>query len=140
MVGAMVWNTTDNTYTTVSAYVDSGELTLADDIMADGEGYTVYFARFTATATGYYVLMGHLVYAGLDSGKKGQVVIRVNGSIRGMGRGLAGASGTMGWSAACVVYMAANDYADIATYHDSVAAEGLSSIDYYQAFSGHRIS
>lgn len=43
MVGNTVWNVTDDTYTTVSAYVDSGELTLTEDIMADGdETYIIY--------------------------------------------------------------------------------------------------
>ena len=43
MVGNTVWNTTDDTYTTVSAYVDSGELTLTEDIMVDGdETYIIY--------------------------------------------------------------------------------------------------
>jgi len=44
-VGKTVWNTTDDTYTTVSAFVDSGELTLTDDIMASGEAYTVGAVR-----------------------------------------------------------------------------------------------
>lgn len=42
-IGKIVWNTTDNTYTTVSGFVDSGELDLADDIMVNGEGYTLFF-------------------------------------------------------------------------------------------------
>ena len=42
MVGNTVWNTTDDTYTTVSAYVDDGELTLTEDIMADTETYIIY--------------------------------------------------------------------------------------------------
>lgn len=44
-VGKTVWNTTDDTYTTVAAFVDSGELTLTDDIMADTEEYTVGAVR-----------------------------------------------------------------------------------------------
>lgn len=42
MVGNIVWNTTDDTYTTVSAYVDDGELTLTEDIMADEDTYIIY--------------------------------------------------------------------------------------------------
>jgi len=41
-VGNIVWNTTDDTYTTVSAYVDSGQLTLTEHIMASGETYILY--------------------------------------------------------------------------------------------------
>jgi hypothetical protein len=43
IVGATVYNTTDGTHTTVSAYVDSGELTLAADIFESGEGYEVWW-------------------------------------------------------------------------------------------------
>jgi len=38
-VGKIVHNTTDDTYTEVVAYVDSGELTLRDDIFVSGENY-----------------------------------------------------------------------------------------------------
>jgi hypothetical protein len=44
-VGKTIYNSTDVTYTTVSAFVDSGELTLTDDIMASGEAYTVGAVR-----------------------------------------------------------------------------------------------
>jgi len=40
-VGKVVWNSTDDTYTTVSGFVDSGELDLTDDIMADTDEYTL---------------------------------------------------------------------------------------------------
>lgn len=38
-VGKIVHNTTDDTYTEVTAYVDGGELTLRDDIFVSGENY-----------------------------------------------------------------------------------------------------
>ena len=40
-VGAIVLNTTDNTQAAVTAFVDSGELTLDGDIMESGEDYTL---------------------------------------------------------------------------------------------------
>ena len=43
-VGKSVHNTTDNTYGTITAFVDSGELTLAGDTFPDGnEAYTIDF-------------------------------------------------------------------------------------------------
>ena len=60
--GKRVWNTTDNTYTTVSGYVDSGELDLTDDIMVNGEGYKFGFGRFTATEAGKYLLVAGLAW------------------------------------------------------------------------------
>jgi hypothetical protein len=53
-VGSYVWNSTDSTWTTVTAFVDSGELTLNDDIMASGETYFIYKSTFTAPVTGKY--------------------------------------------------------------------------------------
>ncbi len=41
-VGRWLHNTTDDTWTTVSGFVDSGELDLTDDIMADTEDYIIY--------------------------------------------------------------------------------------------------
>ena len=52
--GATVWNTTNDTYTTVSNYVDSGELDLTDDIMADTETYKIFHSKFTAPYAGVY--------------------------------------------------------------------------------------
>ena len=41
-IGKWIHNTTDDTWTTVSGFVDSGELDLTDDIMADTEDYIMY--------------------------------------------------------------------------------------------------
>ncbi len=41
-VGKLLFNSTDTTCTIISGFVDSGELDLTDDIMADTEDYTIY--------------------------------------------------------------------------------------------------
>ena len=41
-VGKLLYNSTDGTCTIVSGFVDSGELDLTDDIMADTEDYVIY--------------------------------------------------------------------------------------------------
>ncbi len=55
-VGKWLHNTTDDTWTTVSGFVDSGELDLTDDIMADTEDYILYPAsagiRYVELGTG----------------------------------------------------------------------------------------
>lgn len=43
MVGATVYNTTDDTSAIITAFVDSGELTLASDIFVLGETYRISF-------------------------------------------------------------------------------------------------
>lgn len=54
-VGKIVHNTTDDTYTEVTAYVDAGELTLRDDIFISGENYDLdifsyWYYNFTTSA------------------------------------------------------------------------------------------
>lgn len=55
MVGALVTNTTDKTYTFVSAFVDDGELTVEDDIFITGEGYEIAYPRGTQVAPVYWI-------------------------------------------------------------------------------------
>jgi len=54
-VGKRVHNTTDDTYTEVTAYVDAGELTLRDDIFVSGENYDLgifsyWYYNYTTSA------------------------------------------------------------------------------------------
>jgi hypothetical protein len=57
-VAKYVWNTTDNTYTRVSAFNSSTDLTLVDNIMANGETYRLFGACFIPLQTGYYQFTG----------------------------------------------------------------------------------
>jgi hypothetical protein len=57
-VGRWVWNTTDNTYAKITARNSASDVTLASDIMANTEGYKAMHSTFTATATGFYAVMG----------------------------------------------------------------------------------
>lgn len=59
-VGATVWNTDDETYGIVTAFVDSGELTLGSDVCPDGnENYVLYHSIFTTKEAGNYLVIGH---------------------------------------------------------------------------------
>ena len=66
-VGSYVYNSTDNTHATVTAFVDSGELTLSADIMASGETYYIHKSTFTAPVTGKYQLTFSSKILNLDS-------------------------------------------------------------------------
>jgi len=122
-VGKWVYNSTDYTYTTVVAFVDDGELTLAADIMADTEGYELYKSVFTAIEEGYYLVSG---------------VVRCNWTLAdkwyfaGIYKNGAPAS-TGGWQSAVgdgiatncisgvivdVLYLAANDIVSLYVYHN----------------------
>lgn len=79
-VGAWIWNTTDNTYTTVSAFVDSGELTLAGDIMVDTEGYKLYRSKYTVTEAGNYIIIAGTGFATWTIDKRWTTGIYKNGA------------------------------------------------------------
>ena len=67
-VGAWIWNTTDNTYTVVTAFVDAGELTLSADIMVNGEGYKLYRSWFICPADGKYFVTTVVAWPTLADG------------------------------------------------------------------------
>ena len=54
MVGRYLKNTTDSTYTYISAFNDAGDVTIKDNIFVNGEGYEINHSRFTAPIPGYY--------------------------------------------------------------------------------------
>ena len=62
LVGATIWNTTDNTYTTITAVDDANTLSLTADIMANGETYKIFRSRFTALVTGYYQVNANIYW------------------------------------------------------------------------------
>ncbi|KKM26736.1 hypothetical protein LCGC14_1581780, partial [marine sediment metagenome] len=76
------YNSSDGTtYTIVTGFTDSGELSLADDIMVSGETYVLYNARFIVANTGYYVVIGRVMYQQVIANKEYYSGIYVNGSI-----------------------------------------------------------
>jgi len=133
-VGKTVWNKIDNTYTTVAAYVDDGELTLTDDIMADTETYDLFFSRYTATAAGKYMVVMKIRLDALADEKYAQIDIRKNGVE--VSRAVVHASSITALhpTTLCSVNMAALDYLDAAVYHNKGSDANLTvglSISYF---------
>ena len=141
MVGAVVWNTTDNTYTTVSGFVDAGELDLTADIMVDTEGYKIYFSRFTADEDGDNQFNGNCAFSTIDDGKKGVVTLRKNGDVIAIARGASPTEDMqVGWAAAVTIDLDANDYVDMRVLHDNGTVEDtLGGTAGYVTISGHRV-
>ena len=116
-VGATIWNTTDNTYTTVSGFVDAGELDLTDDIMINGENYILYHSRFTATTAGYYVVAGQILYKDMGANKQ------YNGKLYKNGAMIVDTSLTCAFimyvtaQISDIVYLNATDYLELWAYH-----------------------
>lgn len=124
-VGRSVWNTTDNTSTSVTGFVDSGELNLSADIMASGEGYKLHFSRFIAPIAGYYAFHGCVRYANLTA-NTGRIESRVDKNDVAIA--VAESYGALG-SYVCtvisdIVYLEANDYLELWTYHNSGVNQG----------------
>lgn len=117
-VGAWIWNTTDDTYTQVTGFVDSGELDLEDDIMADGENYKLYHAKFTVTEAGLYLLIA-VVRIDMIDAKMATVYLRKNNSalcdasVHGSHTRL-----ITGWCLA-ISQASANDYYTVKMYQDT---------------------
>lgn len=79
-VGRNIWNTTDNTYAKVTAYNSNSDLTLATDIMANGENYTLYDSRFIAKkACPVMVTVSCRFQTNIEVGKRYSVAIFLNG-------------------------------------------------------------
>ncbi|MCK5236279.1 MAG: hypothetical protein KAR06_04760 [Deltaproteobacteria bacterium] len=142
-VGATIWNTTDDTYTTVTGFVDSGELDLADNIMANGEGYVLYHSRFTAIAAGYYLVCGGIRYPDTDTAEKYcWVAVYKNGTSH------CSASGNISTDtaiiASCVsdiIYLdGATDYLELFTLHNQTAKDDIESKSSSTYLAIHRLS
>ena len=122
-VGATVWNTIDNTYTTVAAFVDSGELTLTDDIMVDTETYKLFHSRHTVTVAGTYLVVGGVTHTDLDDQKQGYAVIQKNGADYLSINKFVSSVGAPNISPLVldIMELAATDYITLATWHDQGA-------------------
>ena len=122
-VGKWVYNTTDYTYTQVTGFVDSGELDLADDIMANGEGYELYAGTFTAKVAGYYPVAGVVrcnwtladkwYFAGIA---KNGTVVSSGGFQSSVGDGVA--TNCISGIATDLVYLDVGDELSLMAYHN----------------------
>jgi len=122
LVGAWVWNTTDDTYTTVVGFVDSGELNLTDDIMVSGEGYRIYFSRFTAIEDGQYLVCTAVKFAvGADQDRLYSYTA-INGVNQISPKLVASGDGQQIVISVGVLSLNANDYIDFSAKNSDAAA------------------
>lgn len=119
-VGKTVWNTTDNTYTTITLYNSASDVTLDDDIMASGEGYNVYAGRFTAKEAGVYFVDVKFEFEANATGRR-IAAIRKNGAWVQVSAGFFDNSDTFRGYVfmAMLIVLAANDYLSFDAYQDS---------------------
>jgi hypothetical protein len=79
-VGRKVWNTTDDTYTYITAYNSASDVSVNDNIFTSGEGYKAYFAKFVAPAAMEVVVFTKVDVRYLADGKYLQAQVLKNGS------------------------------------------------------------
>lgn len=117
-VGAEIWNTTDNTYATVTAFVDSGELTLDADIMVDTETYVLFHSRFTATEDGIYFVNGSVYFASPVTDSYVSVGLYKNGANAAIARYHTSSTGVITPGIGTFLQLVATDYIELFAYHN----------------------
>jgi len=75
MVGKRVKNTTDSTYTYITAYNSETDVTVRDDIFVDTEGYEILNSRYVIPVSGtyYLILNANVKYGSTIADKEYQV-------------------------------------------------------------------
>lgn len=140
-VGAAIWNTTDNTYTTVSAFVDSGELTLADDIMVNGENYILFHSIFKASEAGYYYVIGAARFTSFADGARCYIGLFVNESTNACEIGSHGShAGHLSAMAPAILSLNANDTVVLKIWQNTGGNLDLHNVGNETFMAIHRLS
>lgn len=117
-VGRTVWNTTDNTYALVTGKDSNDQLALDADIMADTEGYKLFFSRYVADGDGWRIMTITGTLVNLGDGKKIIVTGYKNGSGVVYARTTVGGTDYVGQSAAKAIYMTDGQTLVMKIYHN----------------------
>jgi len=124
-VGAWIWNKTDNTYAIVTGFVDSGELDIDTDIMADGENYILYHATFTAAEDGEYLISAKITWAALNDGNAAYVALKRNATYLASSWMVPGATAAISGVGFGIVMLVANDSVYAVCRQDSGGDENI---------------
>jgi len=82
--------------------------------------------RFTATKAGYYLVCAAIEYAGMDDGVRYKASIYKNGTEVARNYQRAGGTGSQAVTISDIVYLAAGDYLELWTKHESSGAQDIS--------------
>jgi len=139
-VGAQVWNTTDDTYAVVTAFIDSGELTLSANIMVSGEAYTLYHNRFVATTAGYYIVHAGLLISSIPTNKDIILAILRNSAFyteyQTQGRG----GYWSGSQVSDIVPLDAGGFIQMGVYNADGVKHAIYNTSYFTYLAIHRLS
>jgi hypothetical protein len=126
-VGKTVWNTTDNTYASITVVNSVSDVTLSANIMANGEAYKIYFSRYTAKVAGKYLVFTFIQMNGnTTDGKYTQIYITKNANTVATQILYASAASTyMGVQLVGIVSLAVNDYINIIATQNTGVVKAL---------------
>jgi len=110
--------------------------TVAFDANSD---FDVDLYRFVAPENGYYQFNGSVRLDVAVAAKNGFVSIRKNGSHAAVGYGHTGSTGDVSFSISTLLYLAADDYVDLAVRQDFGVAEDAVANIYSTFLSGFRV-
>jgi len=119
-VGRKVWNKTDNTYAKITAFNDSGDVTLDADIFVSGEDYEIYDSVFTAEEAGLYYVraQAYFMHTNMVADKRLRIEIQKN-NIRFVEASVQVAyAERKSVATADIVKLNAGDKLDVITMHD----------------------
>jgi len=144
-VGKWVYNTTDYTYATITAFNDAGDVTLDEDIFVNGEGYEIYSSTFTVTEDGYYLVCGVVrcnwteadtwYFVGVE---KNGGLVSTGGFQSSVGNGVA--SNYLSAVVADVISLVADDEITLALYHGEASAAKFRGETSQTFLSIHKLS
>ena len=112
--GDVVWNTTDNTYTTISSVTSADEVECADAIFAVGETFKWYRCKFTATEAGKYLAGFGFRVTTAEVDKIYVGYIRKDGTVKARCQGHASVAGAIAQIAISILDLAAGETIDAA--------------------------
>lgn len=122
-VGRTIWNSTNNTYATVTAYNSVSDLTISANIMWAGNSYYLYMGRYTAKVAGLYLVISEIRYfPGADQMHAQNRIVK-NG-VQGTAILSFYQSGTNGVTVpnTAILFLSVDDYLELWTWNDSAAA------------------
>jgi hypothetical protein len=119
------WNTTDNTYTTITGKTNDDVLTLAANIFTVGETYTLYASRFVATKAGYYHFDGALCLQATANETVFDIEVYLNGTSTSKYYIQTSGGGDNIVNISDMVYMTAGQYLELYTFQNSGSARNI---------------
>jgi len=125
-VGMRIKNTTDTTYTYITA-VAVGDLTLRDDIFVNGENWEVQAARFIAPVDGNYLIAGRCRYASVVADKVYYCTLLKNGTSYVHGITHSSSAFYVSPMVTDIIYLLADDFVEMVAYHEA----GVNTVDVF---------